>query len=317
MKIGYVFFIFFVLLSCRKEELAVLPFPRGDVQSNTASIGATYAMQLYFDLESNSFVATNPKIAWDLGFSGAPGDRTIRLNSSKLMAVWPTGITDFFSITDTIGAQWRYDHPSGDADSTAFYGWQDSSVFVIDRGYNSSGTHLGFVKMQCISLVNEDFHFRISAMNGTGLQNYLVQKDSNYNQVCFSITDGMVVPIEPPKQNWDLHFTQYTHIYADGDHYLVTGVLSNPYQTFLAKDTLLNFSAVTINDAMVLWYDATTDRIGFDWKSYDFDSGTYLVFPEYCYFIQTAEGRYFKLHFLDFYNDLGEKGFPEFEFKEL
>ena len=59
------------------------------------------------------------------------------------------------------------------------------------------------------------------------------------------------------------------------------------------------------------------DFIGFDWKSYDFDQQLYMVDPQIVYIIKTPIGRYYKLHFIDFYNSMGEKGYPKFEIQEL
>ena len=55
--------------------------------------------------------------------------------------------------------------------------------------------------------------------------------------------------------------------------------------------------------------------IGYDWKSYN--SGTYEVDINKNYIIKTTEDLYYKIHFIDFYNDQGEKGTPKFEISSL
>ena len=55
------------------------------------------------------------------------------------------------------------------------------------------------------------------------------------------------------------------------------------------------------------------DDIGYNWKYYDFDNEIYNVDLYINYIIKNQEERYFKLHFLDFYNNNGEKGYPLFE----
>jgi len=59
------------------------------------------------------------------------------------------------------------------------------------------------------------------------------------------------------------------------------------------------------------------NKIGYDWKSYNFSSKSYNVNPNITYIITDIDGRYFKLHFIDFYNDNREKGNPKFEIQEL
>lgn len=52
---------------------------------------------------------------------------------------------------------------------------------------------------------------------------------------------------------------------------------------------------------------------GFD-GSGDFGKGAYIINPNINYVLQTANGIY-KLHFIGFYNDAGEKGYPKFEYQ--
>ena len=50
---------------------------------------------------------------------------------------------------------------------------------------------------------------------------------------------------------------------------------------------------------------------------FDFETGKYSVDPSQNFIIKSTEGIYFKLHFNEFYNETGEKGYPKFEFQEL
>jgi hypothetical protein len=57
--------------------------------------------------------------------------------------------------------------------------------------------------------------------------------------------------------------------------------------------------------------------VGYNWKEYDLSAGEYTVFSNINYIIQDKNDKYYKLHFIDFYNNLGEKGYPKFEIQEL
>jgi hypothetical protein len=59
------------------------------------------------------------------------------------------------------------------------------------------------------------------------------------------------------------------------------------------------------------------DFIGYDWKYYDFETGSYTVDFSRSYIIRTRAGFYFKLRFAGFYNASGEKGYPVIEFQRL
>ena len=60
-----------------------------------------------------------------------------------------------------------------------------------------------------------------------------------------------------------------------------------------------------------------SDVIGYDWKYYDFDDGVYTIEPDHNYVIRDRDGFIYKLRYIDFYSDLGEKGYPTFEFVRL
>ena len=136
--------------------------------------------------------------------------------------------------------------------------------------------------------------------------------------MALSFDTYQIVDVEPPKESWDLVFTQYTHAFIDPPvSYLVTGVLSNRYRVQVAVDRQKNYSEIAYGDIASYVFRVDLNVIGFDWKEYDFDTGSYTVFPEINYVIKDSEGRHYKLHFTDFYDDTGEKGTPKFELQEL
>lgn len=123
---------------------------------------------------------------------------------------------------------------------------------------------------------------------------------------------------DPPKTDWDIVFTRYRYIYYSLNNfpYLVSGVLSNPYNTWVSPDSVNNFTAINA-PAPPNTYTNKRDVIGFDWKNYNFDNGRYEVRKEKNYIIRTQENAEWKLHFLDFYSTTGMKGSPMFEFERI
>ncbi|MEZ5083051.1 MAG: HmuY family protein [Bacteroidales bacterium] len=63
------------------------------------------------------------------------------------------------------------------------------------------------------------------------------------------------------------------------------------------------------------------DVIGYDWKVLqgDVNSGnvSYNIVPNRNYIIRNRNGFVYKLRFIEFYNTLGEKGYPTIEFQLL
>ena len=63
------------------------------------------------------------------------------------------------------------------------------------------------------------------------------------------------------------------------------------------------------------------DFIGHEWKDVEVDvnsnTAVYVVNSDKIYIVKDTEGFYYKLRFISYYNELGEKGFPVFEHKRL
>jgi hypothetical protein len=232
---------------------------------------------------------------------------------------------------------WKYDVSSGNRDSTAIGNWVDflppdsaksysHEVYVIDRGYDELGNLRGLRKIVFQELVDSTYSFRYSNLDGTAENTFSIAKDPTVNYTFFSFDEGgKQLSLEPPRYDWDLLFTQYTTLLFtdEGDPYpyLVTGVLSNPMAIQIAKDTLYDFSSIDLDVAGNLFYSEAQDEIGYDWKDIVGDVTTgnvsYVVVEGLNYVVRDSEGYYYKLRFISFYNDSGDKGYPTFEYQRL
>ncbi len=316
--------------SCEKEERAIAAHEKGEVTTTVVDLETDYRYQVFYDLETNTEVSRNLKTAWDLGFeTGAEGSHIV-LNSSKFMQVYHTESNDFSNTLSIPTAGWLHDEPSGNLDSTAMGGCVHPSVeqragfdevYIIDLGYNNLGTHLGYKKLLVEGFDAQGYTIRYANLNGTDEHRLTLEKNDLYNFTFFSFYNGgQTVMIQPPKEDWDLAFTQYTHIFHDGSlpaEYLVTGILQNTNNTLVIGDNTVGFSNYSfdqVNPSSLL-PDANT--IGYLWKEYDRDAGIYSIFSEKNYIIQSEQGFYYKLHFIDFYDASGQKGSPTFEYQRL
>jgi len=305
--------------SCEMKETPVPPLPPGEAVTSDVSMGGSYAYQVFFDLETNTAVSKNQKVDWDLGFEASAEGFHVVLNTGKSMFAYDSGTSDF-NAADSAGKKVHklYDVSSGNLDSTAIGDWRtDKHVFFIDRGYDPNANALGFKKIQVLSVDDHTYQVKMSNLDGSGLVEKTLEKDSAYNFMFLSLESGNLATVEPPKTKWDIAFTQYTTIFYDPDFlpYLVTGCLINRYHTSAAADSVTAFGSIDQAAASGLTFATTIDVIGYDWKT--FDGTRYTVNPAKNYVIKNRNGYYYKLHFLDFYGVTGEKGNPVFEFQRL
>ena len=130
--------------------------------------------------------------------------------------------------------------------------------------------------------------------------------------------ENKVINIEPNMSDWDLLFSQYLHIFPNPPTpYLVTGILINNSTLSVALDTINSFENINYTEVNQYDFNQERDFIGYNWKIYNFDSQSYTVKTDITYIVKDISNRYFKMHFIDFHNDDGEKGYPKFEIQEL
>lgn len=317
--------------SCFKEDNKVIPHERGNIQTDTIGMTQDYKNQVYFDLGDAKVVATNLKSNWDIGFDCSAEGWHIILNTSSFMKVADAGIVPFAQAMDTANRKWYFDKSDGNPDSNAVGRWfniagsdtvSNHHVYILDRGMDENGDPLGFRQVIFDSLKNNIYHFRVCFLDGGSPASYSVPKDPSRNYIYFSFKFGGVIqPYEPPKNNYDLLFTQYTTLLftdlGEAYPYLVTGVLLNRNGVMAVRDTVHAFETLTAEQAQTLTLSSAMDIIGYDWKYYNFDTGSYTVKTNRVYVIRDTEGFYYKLRFIGFYNSSGEKGYPVIEFQRL
>jgi hypothetical protein len=254
------------------------------------------------------------------------GKELIYLNSAMNMAVHITNTTDFNSVTTApvlTPNNYSYEYGSGLEDSLALGDVSKliNRVIILDLGYNDKAKKLGKWKLQFTLLENNQYVFNCAKLNGDDLQSAIITKDPRYNKIYYSFESAATVSIEPPKTDYDLCFTQYTEkLYSGGQlyPYLVRGVISNPYQTGTKEVLNSNYETIDHTLAENSFYELDrTDIIGYDWKDVDINTGNYTVYTDRNFLIKDASNYFYKLHFLDFYDENGLKGAPTFEYMRL
>lgn len=316
----FILLLLFCMPACMREELPVPAHATGDVRIGSVSLGASYEYQVFVDLETNSEVARNQRTDWILAFEASETGSLARLNTSLMLSAWNTGLDDFTSVSGSGGfeAGKAWDAPSGNPDSVALVDWKSGKVHVIDLGYDKNGVKLGFAKLQFMEVSPSGYKIRWGKLADREGAEIVICKDSLYNYIHMDHL-GNMVPVEPPKDNWDLVFTQYTHMFTDMTPvmpYLLTGCLINSNDTWVGR-TNMAFDDIDYEFALGVGLEGSIDFIGYDWKEYSFDTDSYVVYPEITYIIKNHKGLYYKFHFLDFYDSMGVKGNPTWELQKL
>ena len=317
-----------LLPSCFKEDTRVPAHEQGDLLEGEVAMGGLYGTQVFYDLKDNEVAASGPVTAWDLSFACAEGAWTIRLNSSKFMYAGNTGDTSFLQQPVPGELEMKFDASHGDPDSTAIGEWLEQAedsvwsrreVYLVDRGMDESGNLLGTMKVQ-FETAGPDYRVRFARPDGSGEQLVYIHRDTRKERTYLSFDRG-VVEVAPPPGDWSLLFSKYTTMLVtnEGENYpyIVNGVLLNPAGVTAALDTIHDFAELSLADTIDLEMTTRADVIGYEWKYYNFDAGVYTIVPGMSYVIRDRDGYYYKLRFIDFYNDTGEKGHPGFEYLRL
>lgn len=331
MKLKY----FFLMLccaafcsSCFKEDTAIVLPPPGNANVMTIPMGETYDHQVYFDLQTADTSGSN-YFDWDLAFQSNANDFHIYINGGSQALVANMGAVSFTSVTDTAGCLWSVDPASWNSDSTAIGNWCDAlpaaashnEIFILDRGGRYADSER-FYKIIFQSVSSTQYVFKYQTLFGlAGEHTATMVKDSSRNFNYFTFNNGgTTIEPEPDKAQWDLQFTHYRYIYYQFTPpfpYAVSGVLINPTDTWVAKDSVTSFEKIDYAKALTYTYSNARDIIGFSWKAYSFTTQSYSCKPYIIYIIKDQHGFYWKLHFIDFYNNAGIKGYPKFEWQRL
>lgn len=306
----------------KEDEPIVLP-PHGNALMQTLSMGTDYSTQFFFSLKQQRVVHSSSVNSWHLAFETTEDGSGILINGGIGMAVVRTDKTDFSEIGkgDYEGQLWLQDDPNGKLEESAFGDWNENEK-SRDKIYLVRLDQLNeVVKAIKIKSVNiYEYIFEIADIDNGKVLEYKIHKDPTRVYSYFNLQSSQVQgDVEPIKESWDLLFTRYGFTFYDQNPplpYIVTGVLTNPKAT-VAKDSLENFYEIESDFLTQCNLVAERDVIGFDWKYYDFDLGIYHIRQDYNFIIKTQGAEYYKLRFLNFYDDNGLKGTPTFEYNQI
>lgn len=310
--------------------------------------GPTEPNQVFVDFSQNK-QTTVARTSWDLGFYAGDKNRVI-LNYSTYTLAKALDKTDMNAVTsaDTVGMKNTIrltidnsnvfiDNPNGDLTATviAEVSATDSQnkVYIINRGGGPGLTSEGQPSVSVVPrgwkkvriLKNGDgYKLQYADINATTFQEATINKNSLYNFNFFSFENG-VASVEPKKNEWEICFTVSSNVipgtttaYGYSDFVRTNGTGGVTAVEIATKangvDTgAKSYEAFTLADVTGLTFSNTNNSIGSRWRS-----TPPPTIIDYRYFIvKDSEGNYYKVKFLSFMNDAGERGHTTFKYELL
>lgn len=309
----------FVFSACEKEETPYTLPPSGAAKVMNVSMGFDYDKTIFLNIESGKTWQAN-SFDWELKFEASEAGFRVLMNGGKSVFIDKTNTTDFNETQSAGSRTWLFDPPSGNLDSTAIGDWRGKNeVFLIDLGSKSKGNR--YRKFRLNGVDGSKYEMEYSDLDGSNYKTVSVDKESDRNFVYYSFSEErQLVNFEPPTDDWDVKFTRYRYVYYDMTPivpYEVNGALINTNKWQVAFDKTITFEDLDVDFAKGLDFSPRKDAIGFDWKYFDFDAAVFVTNQNFNYVLLNKQGYYYKLRFIDFYDENGIKGNPVFELQRL
>lgn len=306
-----------IFTACEKEEIPIEPFDRGAISSGTVDLGQGYVNQVYFSLGENAIVGIHQKGDWDIALKNGDNSETIVLNDSRFMSAWKSDAEDLEFAEDTSGysLEKKTEVIATAHTDPAMGNLED--IYLIDLGFNEIGLSLGLYWIEIPEITADAYTIRFKKFGDDAITEKTIVKTENSGFRLYSLLTDEVID-EPSADSWDFRFTKFTYQFIDPPiAYLVTGLVLNPENTWAAEFSEQPFDLIAASDTGNVEWSAQPDIIGYDWKNYSFDLGTYVVETERTWLIRNAAGFYYKFRFTGFYDENGNVGVPSFEYQLL
>ncbi len=321
----------FGLTSCWQEIDTV----KRDPLETITAVNNMQETQTYYKIEKNEIrhITSNSPTEWDLGFETSEDGWHIIINYSAAAQIINTGIADINDVDENTvldllnSDNWKFDHQNGSFDSTAIGNWIDTAmVYILYRG-GVFDNEVTYYKIFFESVNSNEYVIKYADINFSDqIITKTITKDNSVSLVTFSLTLGEIKLTDPGKNEWDLLFTPFYGWYET----LTPGVFAPFYMSGVFINYLNGVEVIKINDSGVDYdnidityideydFSCTQDIIGQDWKLLpDQNNPIYYMDENKKYIIHALDGNYYKLRFISFYNEEGEKGYPIFQYHKL
>lgn len=294
------------------------------MEADSVEMGGGYANDIYYSFENGEVHAVE-RTNWEIGFYATAWSAGIITNGGKgvELKLYPSADTSAWETIDTTGlSTWPFLYNSiDDWEEGAFnrhsnghpdYGWGvyntithdvvGDSIYIIKYAVGTENIYKKLWITKKVSIMNT-YYFKYADLDGSNeiieVLNCNDYTDKNF--VYYSLENQEVLDREPNSDTWDILFTKFMGI-NNGVPYPVTGVLNNldiPANRF--DDVAPDFE-----DYMLAPMDSTKSPIGYDWKTFDMNTFSYIVHDSIAFFIKNFQKDVYKLVFNVFDYTIGK-----------
>lgn len=319
----------------KKEKLYPPPVWPAGTQTQTFGMGENYENQIWFEFSTQK-TEFNRHDVWDIAFAAGESHQ-IYVNGGKNaffgVAKFPGSDFNSFQVIDIKNTKWEFDNPDGGTDSLVFTNWCNYNgngkfsgkdiLYVIDLGDDTLGIKR-YVKLKVLGREGGNYHIQWSNLQDTiPVNDVYLTTNEKYNLIYYNFALKKEVYNEPmEKLNWDIVFTTYKKSLPEGNGtyipYVLRGVLSNSPKVKVAEVTgIFSYEDIKLSHAQSALFSDAADEIGYDWKIWNLSANKYTVDQKKVFIIQDTKGDLYKMKFVDFYDDMGRKGFPKMAWELL
>lgn len=324
------------ITACEKDEkLWPAPVVPAGVQTKVFGMGENYENQVWFEFATQK-IELNRHDGWDIAFS-ADESHNIYVNGGKNgffgVAKFPGADFNTFVSLDFKNTTWEFDNPTGDVDSLVFKDWctyggngvftGKNILYVFDLGDDTLGAKR-YIKFKLLGREGGVYHINWGYLHDTIPEHdEFLRVNEKFNNIYYNFSLEKEVYNEPmERNNWDIVFTTYKKMIPDENGnpypYVLRGVISNSKRVQVAEITgLAEFNDITLDMVKNVQYSKDADEIGYDWKLWNLTANKYTVDTKKLYLIKDSKGDVYKMKFVDFYDDLGRKGYPKMAWELL
>ncbi len=306
MKKGIQILLMVILTSSAKAQFV----------NDSVSMLPGYTNESYYNFENGEILNVD-NTTWDLAFDLSGLGASVRVNdhTSVKVAVYPNGDKTDWETVDTAGiTTWNtYNNSETDwnvgaldqsnvAGNFADLGW---GVYnTITHAITGDSIHILTLatgetkKLMIEQLVGGTFTFKHANLDGSNEITQTLTKSDYPNKrfAYYSVLNDQIIDREPAIDSWDLVFTKYISTLSPGVTYGVTGALIN--------EGVKVRKAEGVDPSMAEWEDYQEDSlinvIGYDWKSFNMGTFSFVIAPDLSYFVQDLSGNLWHLLFTKF-----------------
>ena len=161
-------------------------------------------------------------------------------------------------------------------------------------------------------------------LEATTFSEFTLTKDSTRITTSFSLTNNVIVDVEPVKAEWDINFTSVFSYYEGGygfvySDYALHNTLGHVglYKVTVSDGipTYANFKRTDVDESALSYTDKTV--MGSGWRSVDINTGSTIVKDDRYYVLKDVDGNFYKLKFTAAVNSAGVRGNPQFVYERL